>query len=112
MEKGVYERILITGGGGMLARALIGALQKRGLAPVAVNHATLDISQDASAIIEGVFKHKPTLILNCAAFTKVDACEDPDQQKLALATNGFGAGYLAAAANTLRAKFVHFSTDF
>jgi len=107
---GVYDRILITGGGGMLAQSLIRVLRERGHDPTALARAELDIAQDAPRVMEQIIARKPSLILNCAAFTKVDACED--EHKLANRINGFGAGYVAAAAAAIGASFVHYSTDF
>jgi dTDP-4-dehydrorhamnose reductase len=106
----VYDRALITGGGGMLASALIGQLRQRGIEPLAPSHAELDVSQDSGTVIGIVLAHKPTLIINCAAFTKVDACEV--EQQIALRVNGFAPSKLSAAAGAIGAKFVHYSTDF
>src|SRR4051812_1548689 len=105
----VYDRILITGGGGMLAKALIASLRARGADPVAPDRAALDITSFAD-VMQTIEKLKPTLVVNCAAHTKVDLCEE--QQELSTAINGSAAGVLAAAAKDVGAKFVHYSTDF
>src|SRR5690242_11015989 len=102
------DSILVTGGGGMLAKALIAQLQARGHQPVAPNRATLDITSFAD-VMQTIEKTKPTLILNCAAHTKVDLCEE--QEELATQINGNAVGVLAAAAKDVGAKFVHYSTD-
>jgi dTDP-4-dehydrorhamnose reductase len=105
----VYDKILITGGGGMLAKALARALQARGHEPAALDRAKLDIANFPD-VMQAVENLKPTLILNCAAHTKVDLCEE--QEELATQINGSAAGVLAAAAKDVGAKFVHYSTDF
>jgi dTDP-4-dehydrorhamnose reductase len=103
------ESFLITGGGGMLAQALQKSLRSRGQEPVMLNRAALDISNE-SAVRAAVGEHRPTVILNCAAHTKVDLCEE--QEDLAAAINGTGAANLAKAARDLGARLVHYSTDF
>jgi dTDP-4-dehydrorhamnose reductase len=105
----VYDRILITGGNGMLARALDRVLRERGHAPALLDRAALDITSH-DAIGQIFARHKPTLVLNCAAFTKVDACET--QEGHANLINGRAAGAVAHEAAQHRAKFVHFSTDY
>src|SRR5690242_13341421 len=106
---GAYDRIMITGGGGMLAKALIGALRARGHEPTALDRATLDVT-NFPEVVQTIEKLKPTLILNCAAHTKVDLCEE--QEDLANLINGSAPGVLAAAAKDVGARFVHYSTDF
>jgi dTDP-4-dehydrorhamnose reductase len=105
-----HDRIIITGGGGMLAKALSAALQRRGVTARALGRNELDVAGKAKDVIRKVLDLKPTLILNCAAYTKVDDCER--EGKLARQVNGFSPAYLAAAAGVLSAKLVHFSTDF
>jgi dTDP-4-dehydrorhamnose reductase len=53
---------------------------------------------------------RPDLILNCAAFHRVDECED--RADLAFDVNVFGVRNLALAARDTDAALVHFSTDY
>jgi dTDP-4-dehydrorhamnose reductase len=53
---------------------------------------------------------RPDLILNCAAFHRVDECEDRIEP--AFAVNVFGVRNLARAARQTGAALVHFSTDY
>jgi dTDP-4-dehydrorhamnose reductase len=103
------DRILITGGGGMLAKALALALAKRGVAPVLLDRAALDVSR-ADDVRRAFDQYRPTVVLNCAAHTKVDLCEE--QEDLASAINGAGAEHLARSAKGHGASLVHYSTDF
>ena len=105
----VYRSIIITGGGGMLAHALMEALASRGLSAIPVRRADCDISNRAD--VARLFQqHRPSLVLNCAAHTGVDLCEDEPEK--ANAINGEGPGYLAEMAGEHHSRLVHFSTDF
>jgi len=53
---------------------------------------------------------RPDVVINAAAFTRVDDCET--RQKQAMSVNGEGAGNLAAAAAAVGALFVHYGTDY
>ena len=66
--------------------------------------------QNAAQVDAVVEEHRPELILNCAAFHRVDDCED--QVELAFAVNVFGVRNLALAARRVDAVLVHFSTDY
>lgn len=109
MPTQTYDRVLITGAGGMLARALALSLRQRGVTPVLLDRASLDVTQQDD--VRRVFaEQRPTVVFNCAAHTKVDLCEE--QESLASAINGAGAENLARAAKLHGAKLVHYSTDF
>jgi dTDP-4-dehydrorhamnose reductase len=76
---------------------------------VALSRAELDIS-DRDAVSAAVLQARPDAVLNCAAYTKVDAAEsDPDA---AAAANTTGPGLLAEAAAQSGAWLVHLSTDY
>ena len=63
------------------------------------------------AVVKAVVRDlKPDVILNCAAFTKVDDCET--QKELAWKVNVEGAKNLAAAAGERGARVIHISTDY
>lgn len=104
----LYHSILITGAGGMLAHALADALRTRGHQPILLTRAQCDIANDDD--LRQIFEHRPTLLLNCAAYTKVDQCEQEPQ--LADAINGYAVGKLARLAREHGTTLVHVSTDF
>lgn len=52
----------------------------------------------------------PDIIINCAAYTNVDRCED--NPELAMQVNGEGPGRLAELAKMTSAVLLHVSTDF
>src|SRR3712207_2730144 len=105
----LFERVVITGGNGMLAHAVAGVLRHRGLGVTALSRAELDLADPAS--VSAMFRtHKPTLVFNCAAYTNVDGSER--EPALADAVNGHAVGHVAALAREYGSALVHFSTDF
>lgn len=105
----IYPSILITGGRGMLAHAFNQTLGLRGRSATLVGRADCDIADEGgvAALFERV---RPTLVINCAAYTKVDLAEKEVEQ--ADRANGVGPGVLARACRQHDAALVHFSTDY
>ena len=52
----------------------------------------------------------PDVIINCAAFTAVDICEEKEEE--AYLVNAVGPKNLSFAANIVNAKLIHISTDY
>jgi dTDP-4-dehydrorhamnose reductase len=103
------DRWLITGAGGMVGRDLVSALHSREESVVAVDRMQLDIT-DITAVDAAVNDARPSIIVNCAAYTKVDHAES--DENVAMAINGSAVEFLAEAANRCDALLVHLSTDF
>lgn len=97
------SRLVITGAGGQLGRAL------RALAPTAVplRRGELDIT-DAEAVRAAL--RPGDVVLNCAAYTAVDAAET--DRDAAYAGNATGPAVLAAACRAVDARLIHISTDY
>ncbi len=104
-----YDRILITGGKGMLARAFAKRLQPMDLNVTVADRSAFDVTDEASCI-SFFDKIKPTLVINCAAYTKVDLAEKEHAQ--ADAVNGDAVKNLAKLCQSTGAMLVHFSTDY
>jgi len=104
----VTERVLIIGGGGMLARAFSEELKKRGTAFRSIDVPEIDLRDAAS--IERAVQKGDTLVLNCAAWTDVDGAEAREAE--ASAVNGHGVGLLVARCKQVGALLVHYSTDY
>jgi dTDP-4-dehydrorhamnose reductase len=102
-------RWLVTGSAGMLGRDLTALLSARGEEFTALDRADLDIT-DAEASLAAVASVKPDVVVNCAAWTAVDAAEEHEAE--ALVVNGQGAANLAAACARSGALLVHPSTDY
>ncbi len=69
----------------------------------------LDITQPEQCL-ETVKEIRPDVLINAAAFTRVDACETGERE--AMLVNGDGAGNLAKAAASIGSLLVHYSTDY
>ena len=105
----LYDRILITGGRGMLAYAF---KQKFAESPLHVtfgDRSTCDVC-DEDSCNRAFHDLKPTLVINCAAYTKVDLAEK--ETGAADQCNGYGVGHLAQLCHDYNAMLVHFSTDY
>ncbi len=102
-------KVLVTGAAGMLARDLIPCLQKQGHEPLAPPENDLDITRiDAIRRHTGTFR--PDVIINCAAYTKVDQAER--EEPLANLINGSAVQNLCLVCQEADIPLVHFSTDY
>ncbi|MEG2745735.1 MAG: dTDP-4-dehydrorhamnose reductase [Gordonibacter sp.] len=114
-------KILITGGNGQLGTELQRILKdgkaEIGTIPsaysdaevVATDYSILDVT-NREAVLNFVADSCFDLIINCAAITNVDGCEN--DSKTAFLVNGQGPSYLSEAADNIGAKIVHISTDY
>jgi dTDP-4-dehydrorhamnose reductase len=102
-------RLLVTGASGMLGRAVAAAATRLGHEVIALSRAELDIT-DVDHVQRIVAAAEPRAIVNCAAWTDVDAAETAEAA--ATAVNGAGAGHVARAAAEHGARLVHLSTDY
>lgn len=101
-------KVLVTGAGGQLGRALA-ARSHQGATVVAASAAELDIV-DAAAVLAFTLREQPDLILNAAAYTAVDRAETDALS--ARTVNETGVANLVAAAEAVGARVAHVSTDF
>jgi dTDP-4-dehydrorhamnose reductase len=101
-------RAIVTGARGQLGSTLISRLSST-CDVIGLTRAELDLA-DAAAVLETLTEYRPDVVLNCAAYTDVEAAEDaaPD----ALMGNALGVQALAQAASATGAVLVHYSTDF
>ena len=96
---------LITGGGGMLATDLVTALAGRNV--TSLSRAQLDITS-VDAVRTALAGHD--IIINAAAYTKVDDAEDHEAE--AAMVNAVGASNIARVAAENGAIVVQVSTDY
>jgi dTDP-4-dehydrorhamnose reductase len=102
------DPVLVIGASGMLARAFSALLAREQVAFSSIDVPEIDLT-DPSSIERGVGSQF-RLVLNCAAWTNVDAAEDREAE--ATAVNGTGVGALAARCKQTGATLVHYSTDY
>ncbi len=101
------DRIVITGAGGQVGRFLAAEAARQSLDVLALTSAQWDIT-DADAAERIVAAGD--VVVNCAAYTAVDAAEgDPER---AHAVNAAGPGVVARACATAGARMIHISTDY
>jgi len=102
-------RVLVTGAGGQLALDLAASCAAAGDEVHAFDRAHLDVAS-RSDVLGAVTSLRPDVVMNCAAWTAVDACEsDPAR---ALAVNGTAVRWMAEACARAGAHLVHVSTDY
>jgi dTDP-4-dehydrorhamnose reductase len=102
-------RCLVFGGAGMLGQAVAAEARSRGWDAAALSHGQADIT-DRQSLLDRAAELRPEVVVNCAAFTRVDDCETKVEQ--AFAINGEGAAHAAAAAQSVGARLVQVSTDY
>ncbi|MEW6733104.1 MAG: dTDP-4-dehydrorhamnose reductase [Acidobacteriota bacterium] len=101
-------KVLVTGARGLLGSA-VAEHYRTDCEIQAFDHQQLDITNEA-AVMASIQECKPTLIINCAAAARVDACESEFEK--AWAVNAVAPGVLARAADMVGADIIHISTDY
>ena len=101
-------KILITGSNGMLGNDLIETL-KDNHELILTTSKTLDIT-DKKHTIDFICQSRPDIVINAAAYTDVDGCEE--NQDIAYAVNGSGVENLALGCKEIDCPLVHVSTDY
>ena|ERR1039457_6442283 len=98
--------ILIVGANGMLGQDLTALLGDRARG---VDIADIDITslESTERVVTAL---RPSVVVNCAAYTDVDGCEA--NRDLAMKVNGEGVGHLALVTRGIGAKLVQISTDY
>ena len=106
---------LVTGAAGQLGRDLVPELRRRGHEVLACDLSGAPVSLDIvdrEAVRELVQKSRPDAVLHCAAWTQVDAAEQPENRARVFAVNEAGTRNLADACRETGAKMLYLSTDY
>ena len=102
-------KILITGANGMLAKDLIQILENQRYLVVGKTHQDLDITNKDS-VIKVLKQENPDIVIQCAAYTKVDDAEN--NLNLARKINAKGCEIVAKACNEIDSTMIYISTDY
>jgi len=100
-------KILVFGINGQVGHALMRELTDHEL--IGLNRQDCDLS-NLDQIMHVIDQHQPDLIINPAAFTKVDQAED--ERKLAFQINRDAPRAMAEKAREYQIPLIHFSTDY
>lgn len=101
-------KALIIGGKGLLGTNIASVLDKTFDLTIC-DIDTWDITDKASGESH-IEKHCPDVLINLAAITDVDGCEE--KRELAQRVNAYGAGIVADLCREHNVRFVHISTDY
>ncbi len=106
-------KIVVSGARGLLGHEVVQAFSSAGHAVVATDVTgdleRLDIT-DRSEITQVIETQSPDWIINCAAFTQVDACET--QAESAFLLNAEAPGRLAEVCGDHGVRLLHISSDY
>jgi dTDP-4-dehydrorhamnose reductase len=103
------RRMVVVGATGMLGQRVADVARVHGWDVVEAPRAAFDLT-DLQSTTVWLERTSPSVVVNCAAYTDVDAAEEHEDD--ALAVNGEGAGNLAKATAAIGARIVHVSTDY
>ena len=104
------KKIIVTGANGQLGRAInLQYADSTEYELINTDVEELDITS-IDKVMEFVRDVRPYAVINCAAYTAVDACEK--EEDLAFRINALGARNLSIAAGETGAKLMHVSTDY
>jgi dTDP-4-dehydrorhamnose reductase len=109
MEKEVKHVYLITGAHGQLGREWVDYLSGSGDDYIALGSNELDIT-DFQGTNVCINRYKPTVVINCAAYTKVDLAET--ELEFANLINHHAVENLARICSEAGIVLVHYSTDY
>ncbi len=102
--------LAVIGGNGQLGTDLVrvfGSAQGYSVSPL--THDEIDVT-NAESVRATLGRVRPGVVVNCAAFHRVDACEERPED--AMRVNALGALNVARACASLDALCVHISTDY
>ncbi|MDQ7006077.1 MAG: dTDP-4-dehydrorhamnose reductase [Acidobacteriota bacterium] len=109
MQENLKIRPLIIGAGGLVGRTLVSRLEPRFPHTVSATRAEIDIC-DRWGMAAEIARLRPTVVLNCAAMSNVDACEEDPEA--ADRVNAEGPAHLAEICRREGIRLIHFSTDY
>ena len=107
---GAMSRVAVIGSTGQLGREVVRAMEESGAhVVVSLGHDAVECT-DQKSVREALIGARPDVVVNCAAFVRVDECEDRPRE--ALEVNAVGALHVARVSAELDALCVYVSTDY
>ncbi len=107
--EGAGMKILVTGCGGQLGRAVAEELQSRGHTVVITDRKNMDIT-DKEAVEKTLFQADPDAVIHCAAYTNVERAEE--EPSLCRMVNVQGTAHIAEYCKRQDRKLLYVSTDY
>ena len=122
-------KIFVTGVGGQLGHDVVNQLVSRGIEAIGSDiapsysgiadgsavtcapYVQLDIT-DSAAVEQALTLHRPDGVIHCAAWTAVDAAEEPENLAKVRAINAEGTAHIAKVCRQLSCKLMYISTDY
>ena len=104
-------KILVTGVKGQLGYDVVNECQKRGYDAIGVDVEEMDIT-NAEAVDRVIAEANPDAVIHCAAWTAVDAAEEPENVAKVRAVNADGTQNIANVCKKLNCKLLYISTDY
>jgi len=104
-------KVLVTGVKGQLGFDVVNELNNHGHEAIGVDIEEMDITEKASvsSVIESV---NPDAVIHCAAWTAVDAAEEPENRAKVFAVNADGTRNIAEVCKEIDCKMMYISTDY
>lgn len=102
-------RVLVTGVKGQLGHDVVNEMEKRGITPIGVDLAEMDIT-DKEACDRVITEANVDAVIHCAAYTAVDAAED--NVDVCMKVNAGGTRNIAEVCKKLGIKMMYISTDY
>lgn len=104
-------KVLVTGVKGQLGHDVVNELCARGIEAVGVDVEEMDIT-DGQCVDKILSSVHPDAVIHCAAWTAVDAAEDPENIEKVRLVNVQGTKNIAKACRAIGSKMMYISTDY
>jgi len=102
-------KLLITGASGQLGREWVLFCEERAISFEAFDSRALDITN--KELVRDICERvKPDVLINCAAYTKVDMAED--EPELSEQINSEALAHISSICSEMGIKLIHYSTDY
>ncbi len=109
----MFSKALVIGDTGMAGKAFVSTLERRGLDVIGMSRRdsdlVCDIATNSNQMISQIIKHRPEIVVNCAACVSLEECEK--NQRYANSINAEAVKAMVYGCTKINARFVQVSTD-